>query len=112
VIFRFFRESRRLSKIFVYLRQELPAVPGVQAASVYGPWAARARRGRGVTPGEPVDLVVVGGVDETELARFCRQASDDLAIEVKATVVSGEDWRTDATDLVRAIKAGPLLTIV
>ncbi|HEU0303827.1 MAG TPA: hypothetical protein VFR32_04525 [Gaiellaceae bacterium] len=111
-MWRFFGQSRRLAKVFIRLRESVPALDGVQAAFVYGPWAARAKGSWRARPGDTVDLLVVGPVDERELERMCREASAELGVEVKATVVSGEEWRGDSSGLVRSVKAGPLLAIV
>jgi hypothetical protein len=55
-----------------------------------------------------VDLIVVGNVDSDALARMCHDASAELGVEVKATTVSLEEWRSESSGLVRSVKAGPL----
>jgi len=112
VIFGFFGQSRRLAKVFIRLREGVPTVPGVDQAFVYGPWAARAKGNWRVRPGDTVELLVVGRVDEEALARVCAEASAELQVAVKPTTVSSDEWRSESSGLVRSVKAGPLLTIV
>ena len=100
-----------MAKVYIRLRKDVPAVPGVQSAFVYGPWGARAKGNWRAKLSEAVDLIVVGNVDSDALARMCHDASAELGVEVKATTVSLEEWRSERSGLVRSVKAGPLLTI-
>jgi hypothetical protein len=50
--------------------------------------------------------------DRRKLARLCREAGDQLGFEVNPTVISEEDWESDATGFIRSIKQQPLVTLV
>ncbi|HXV58463.1 MAG TPA: MarR family transcriptional regulator [Gaiellaceae bacterium] len=93
------------------LRERLKKLPGVEAAFIYGSWASRYAGERGEAPGD-IDVLVLGRPDRRKLARLCRQAGDELGFEVNPTVLSGEDWKSDATGFIRSIKEQPLVAVM
>jgi len=92
------------------LRERLKRLPGVEAAFIYGSWASRYAGERGEPPGD-IDLLVLGRPDRRRLARLCREASEELGFEVSPTVLSREDWESDATGFIRSIKSQPLVSL-
>jgi DNA-binding transcriptional ArsR family regulator len=93
------------------LKDTLREVAGIEAAFIYGSWASRYSGERGDAPGD-IDLLVLGRPDRRELARMCRDASQELGLEINPTVLSKEDWDSDATGFIRSIKAQPLVSLV
>nr|MBA2537629.1 hypothetical protein [Actinomycetota bacterium] len=53
-----------------------------------------------------------GRPDRRKLARLCREASEELGCEVNPTVLSKEDWKSDATGFIRSIKEQPLIPLI
>lgn len=93
------------------LRERLTRLAGVDAAFIYGSWASRYAGERGEAPGD-IDLLILGTPDRRKLARLCREASEELGFEVNPTVLSHEDWDSDATGFIRSIKEQPLVPLV
>lgn len=93
------------------LRERLEGLPGVEAAFIYGSWASRHAGERGEAPGD-IDLLVLGKPDRRKLARLCREASEELGFEVSPTVLSTEDWESDASGFIRSIKEQPLVPLI
>jgi DNA-binding Lrp family transcriptional regulator len=93
------------------LRDGLKQLAGVEAAFIYGSWASRYAGERGEAPGD-IDLLVLGRPDRRRLARLCREASEELGFAVHPTVLSGEDWQSDASGFVRSIKQQPLIPLI
>jgi predicted nucleotidyltransferase/biotin operon repressor len=93
------------------LRGRLEGLPGVEAAFIYGSWASRHAGDRGEAPGD-IDLLVMGKPDRRKLARLCREASEELGFEVSPTVLSTEDWESDASGFIRSIKKQPLVPVI
>jgi DNA-binding transcriptional ArsR family regulator len=93
------------------LRAKLRTLAGVEDAFIYGSWASRYTGERGEAPGD-IDLLILGRSDRRKLARLCREAGDELGFEVNPTVLSKEDWDSDATGFIRSIKEQPLIRLI
>jgi DNA-binding transcriptional ArsR family regulator len=93
------------------LRERLKRLAGVEAGFIYGSWASRYAGDRGEAPGD-IDLLILGKPDRRKLARICREAGEQLGFEVNPTVLSQEDWESDATGFIRSIKEQPLVPLL
>jgi len=93
------------------LRERLKRLAGVENAFIYGSWASRYAGDRGEAPGD-IDLLILGKLDRRKLARLCREAGEELGFEVNPTVLSQEDWESDATGFIRSIKEQPLVPLM
>ena len=93
------------------LRERLKELVGVEAAFIYGSWASRHAGERGEAPGD-IDLLILGSPDRRKLARLCRETSEELGFEVNPTVLSKQDWESDATGFIRSIKERPLIPLI
>jgi predicted nucleotidyltransferase len=93
------------------LRERLKQLPGVEAAFIFGSWASRYAGEPGEAPGD-IDLLILGEPNRRRLARLCRDASDELGLEVRPTVIAGEDWEADATGFIRSVKDQPLVPLI
>ena len=93
------------------LRERLTQLPGVEGAFIFGSWASRYAGELGEAPGD-IDLLILGGPDRRKLARLCREASEELGLEVRPTVLAKEDWDSDTTGFIRSVKEQPLVTLM
>ena len=92
------------------LGQLLGDVAGIEAAYVFGSWAARLAGERGPPPGD-VDLLVVGHPDLDALEAAVREAEASLGREVQPTVASPAEWEAARSPLLRTIKKRPLVPV-
>jgi predicted nucleotidyltransferase len=88
----------------------LARVEGIEAAYVFGSWAARLAGEAGPPPGD-VDLLVVGDLDVDALEAAVREAETTLGREVQPTVVSRSEWEAARSPLLRTIKKRPLAPV-
>lgn len=93
------------------LRERLRQLSGVEAAFIFGSWASRYSGEPGDAPGD-IDLLILGAPDRRKLARLCREASQELGLEVRPTVLASEDWEADATGFIRSVKDQPLVPLI
>jgi predicted nucleotidyltransferase len=70
------------------LRRRLSAVPGVEAAAIYGSWAA----GTQIGPLSDVDVLVIGDPDADELERAARAVEQLSGREVNLTLYDRTEW--------------------
>jgi predicted nucleotidyltransferase len=88
----------------------LAPLADVEAAYVFGSWAARLAGEAGPPPGD-VDLLVVGSPDPAALDAVVKEAEATLAREVQATVVSPSEWDSAQSPLLRTLKERPLVPL-
>jgi predicted nucleotidyltransferase len=70
------------------LRRALAAIDGVEAAAIYGSWAA----GTSVRPLSDVDVLVIGDADADALERAIREVERRAGREVNLTRYDRDDW--------------------
>jgi predicted nucleotidyltransferase len=92
------------------LAELLSRVAGIEAAYVFGSWAARLAGDAGPPPGD-VDLLIVGHPDPDALDAVVREAEAILGREVEPTVVSPSEWKAARSPLLRTIKKRPLVPV-
>ncbi len=95
----------------VHLRHSFAGLPGVEAAYVHGPWAARYAGQPGPVPQE-VDLVIVGSPDREQVDRTLREAQATLHRSIAVTYVTPRRWAAADVPFLARIKAGPLTSVV
>lgn len=93
------------------LRDRLEQLSGIEGAFIFGSWAARHAGEPGEAPGD-IDLLILGAPDRRKLARLCREASEELGLEVRPTVLAQEDWDEDATGFIRSVKEQALVSVI
>lgn len=93
------------------LRDKLAKLAGLEAAFIYGSWASRYAGERGEAPGD-IDLLLVGSPDRRRVAQLCRQAGEELGLDVSPTIVAPREWETAATGFIRSIKQQTLVPVV
>ena len=85
--------------------QELARVDGIDAAYVYGSWAARFSGEDGDRPVGDIDLLVLGGPDRDEVYAAASAAEHRLGRAVQVTIRSA-DWLTDGSGTFHDTVAG------
>lgn len=76
--------------------QELAAVDGIDAAYVYGSWAARFSGEDGDQPVGDIDLLVLGGPDREDVYAAASAAEHRLGRAVQV-IIRSADWLTDGS---------------
>lgn len=94
------------------LADALSDVPGVEAAYIYGSWAARYSGEPGPVPGD-VDVLVVGTADLDTLDEIAREAGRRLDREVSIHRVSSAYWaKPPANDaFLASVRSRPLVEL-
>ncbi len=92
------------------LKCELAPIAGIEAAYIYGSWAARYSGVAGGVPND-VDVLVVGVADLDEIQSAAERAEVILQREVNVRRVSPKSWKEGEGAFLKTIKAGPLVTL-
>ncbi|WP_433209384.1 MarR family transcriptional regulator [Dactylosporangium sp. CS-047395] len=95
------------------LADVLPPVPGVDAAYIYGSWAAR-YAGEAGPPPRDVDVLVIGDADEDDLADAARRAERELGREVNIHRVAAAAWHAKSDDdpFLASVRSRPAYPII
>lgn len=89
----------------------LAPVPGIEAAYIYGSWAARYQGEVGPVPAD-IDVLVVGQVDADDLFAAARAAESRLGREVNVHRVAAHAWREpDGDPFLTSVQSRPLVAI-
>src|SRR6266704_5284166 len=78
------------------LAEEFDGLAGIEAAYLFGSWAARYAGQRGRAPAD-IDVLVIGRPDRDELDEAAQRAGSRLAREVNVTVRSPQWWHDGGT---------------
>ncbi len=89
------------------LTRELADVPGIEAAYIYGSWAARHEGDQGGQPRD-IDVLVVGSAARTELNEASAAAEERLHMPVNITKVSPEAWAASKDPFLVTVRSRPL----
>lgn len=89
---------------------ELGRIPGVEAAYLFGSWAARYLGAPGPDPAD-VDVVVVGRPARADVAEAARRLSERLGREVNATIVSRARWEGAGDGFIRTVRSRELVPL-
>jgi DNA-binding Lrp family transcriptional regulator len=85
----------------------LNEISGIEAAYIFGSWAARAAGEPGAEPND-IDVLVVGDVDQGAIYAASRDASYQLGREVNISVVSQARWDAATDGFIQTVKSRPL----
>jgi predicted nucleotidyltransferase len=90
----------------------LSAVAGIEAAYIYGSWAARYLGEPGQVPHD-VDVLVIGTANEDDLYDIAREAEIGLGREVNIISISPEYWKAPdpADSFMRHVRERPLVKL-
>jgi predicted nucleotidyltransferase len=93
------------------LAEALAGVPGVEAAFIFGSWAARYEGEHGPAPND-VDVLVIGDPDRDELDLVVEVVEDRLARSVQVTIRSREWWESADDSLRRELAQRPIVELI
>jgi predicted nucleotidyltransferase len=94
----------------VVLRELLANEGGIDAAYLFGSWAARYEGQWGDSPAD-VDVLVVGSMPLARAEELEAKAEDLLGQPVQLTVVPSEEWRRGKAPFVQTVRQRPLVPI-
>lgn len=92
------------------LATELRAVDGVQAAFLYGSFAARMRGEAGSAPND-IDVMVVGTPDPMAVYEACRRVGDQVGREVSPAIMTPDEIAQPSGFLTQ-VRSSPTVTII
>ena len=93
----------------VVIPQHLTGIAGIDAAYIYGSWAARRGGEPGDTPGD-IDLLIVGNPSRGEVYEAARTAGIALVREVNPRIIGAVAWEAADTDpFLRTLRDRPLV---
>jgi predicted nucleotidyltransferase len=93
------------------LAEELTDVDGIEAAYLFGSWAARYSGQEGRPPAD-LDVLVIGTPDRDALDEAAQRASARLAREVNVTIRSPEWWRDGQDGFHTEVTRRPLVPVL
>ncbi|MBO0832053.1 MAG: ArsR family transcriptional regulator [Actinobacteria bacterium] len=91
--------------------EELAGVAGIEAAYLFGSWAARHAGQPGHAPGD-IDVLVIGDPDRDELDNAAQRAGARLARPVNVTIRSPEWWRDGGDGFHTQVTRNPLVAVL
>jgi DNA-binding transcriptional ArsR family regulator len=93
------------------VEEELGLVAGLEAALIYGSWAARYQGEAGPPPND-LDLLVIGQPDRTQLYEAADRAERRLDLPINPAVRGRRRWDAAADPLVRQVKSSPVVWVL
>jgi predicted nucleotidyltransferase len=92
------------------LAEELQGIEGIDAAYLFGSWAARYEGEAGRSPAD-IDVLVIGAPDRDELDDAAQRAEGRLAREVNVTIRSPSWWREGSDGFHDDVTRRPLVPV-
>jgi predicted nucleotidyltransferase len=93
------------------LARALVGISGVDAAAIFGSWAARYQGEPGDAPAD-VDLLVIGTPDTGAVYAACRTSEEELGRPVNATILSPDEWDERGSGFLRTVAREALVPVV
>jgi predicted nucleotidyltransferase len=93
------------------LAEELAGVAGIDAAYLFGSWAAR-YTGEGGRPPADLDVLVIGRPDRDALDDAAQRAGERVGREVNVTIRSPEWWREGHDGFRNEVTRRPLVKVL
>ncbi|MFW7414124.1 ArsR family transcriptional regulator [Demequina sp. SO4-18] len=94
----------------VLLAQELSSIEGVEAAFLYGSYAARLRGVTGESPRD-IDLMVIGAPDPEAIYDACARVEEHVARPVNPTILTHSEFEADSGFL-ESVRTSPIVHIL
>ena len=94
----------------VVLPDLLRGLPGIDAAFIYGSWAARLNGEPGTDPND-IDVLVVGDVEPSQFYPIALEATKMLGREVSVNVISPNRWLRAEDGFIQTVQARPLVQL-
>jgi predicted nucleotidyltransferase len=92
------------------LSVELDSISGIEAAYLFGSWAARYSGEAGAAPND-VDVLVVGDPDRNEVYDAAERAERRLNRPVQVTFRTVDEWHNDDDPFVSTVRSRPLVRL-
>lgn len=89
---------------------ELAAMDGIDAAYLYGSWAARYHGEVGLDPAD-IDVMVIGTPSRIAVAGAERRLTERLGREVNISISSREEWSAAESGFLQEVRQRPLVPI-
>ncbi len=94
------------------IRELLSPIDGVEAAFIYGSWAAR-RAGAGGEFARDIDVLVIGTASRRALAEAASSASARIGVDVNVSRVTHDEWEaTEPTPFLATVKGRPMVELL
>lgn len=93
------------------IAEEFAGLARVDAAYLFGSWAARYAGQRGRAPAD-IDVLVIGRPDRDEVDEAAQRAGSRLGREVNVTIRSAQWWHEGADSFHREVTRRPIVTVL
>jgi len=93
------------------LAEELAGLAGIEAAYLFGSWAARYAGQQGRAPAD-IDVLVIGHPDRDELDNAAQRAGSRLAREVSVTIRTPQWWQDGGDSFHAEVTRRPLVAVL
>lgn len=94
----------------VVLESLLSKIDGIEAAFIFGSWAARYAGEQGHAPND-IDVMVIGNISRRDLAELAEAAENILHMEVNIERISPEAWASQEDPFVKTLFRHPLIDV-
>jgi DNA-binding transcriptional ArsR family regulator len=92
------------------LAKALHGIPGIERALIFGSFAARAAGVPGTSPGD-IDLLIIGTPRRRDVYDAIDGVDEAVRREVNVTFLRPERWIAENEELVRRVKANPIIEL-
>lgn len=110
----FYRALRDLVVIVLgpaeVIGEELAGLGGIEAAAIFGSWAARASGEPGPAPAD-IDLLVIGRPDRDDLHDAVGRARTRLGRDINTVALSVERWNADGDPFLAEVRGRPMVAL-
>jgi len=94
----------------VLLAEDLAAIPGIEAAFLYGSFAARMAGQEGPAPHD-IDLMVIGSPDAAQIYAACARVGEMVHRPVNPTVMSWDEFHAESGFL-SEVRSSPAIPVI
>ncbi|HUC56131.1 MAG TPA: hypothetical protein VMA95_01930 [Streptosporangiaceae bacterium] len=92
------------------LGKELEGLTGVEAAAIFGSWAARVSGEPGPAPAD-IDLLVIGRPDRDDLHEAVGRARQKLGRDINTVTLTVDRWNADDDPFIAQVRTRPMVPL-